>query len=268
MGEVDRRGPVGGGGVVDLQFVVWGERVDDRRLECAGIPLVAVGAGDAELDGGDGAGRGLCLPDQAAQPARTAVEMMRRDVPRELVGVAVEGEAAAGDAERHPAHRGPEIRILGRVLVGSELVEPQHHVGHPAMPVGRPEVGHGRAVGDQPDGHAALVAERVAVDRCSVGGSAETILLEGRWGHGSAFSGREGDRDDPPREEEGSDVWGSHGQLRCGDAVREGLCLCPCRGLCLCRCGSGCSSSSRRPGTWGRGRESATTGRSASWLRD
>ena len=50
IGEVDRRGLVGGRLVVDPQLVLVGERVGDGRGEVAGIAFFAVGADVGQLD--------------------------------------------------------------------------------------------------------------------------------------------------------------------------------------------------------------------------
>src|SRR5690606_4729737 len=99
VGQVEDGRLVGGGGVVNAQFVIVGERVGHGDREIAGISFFPVGAevGQRQPDA-IGRSEGFCAPDDLVKAYQPAVQVVGAIVLGQLVGFAVEGEAALGDA--------------------------------------------------------------------------------------------------------------------------------------------------------------------------
>jgi hypothetical protein len=134
VGEVDDRGPVGGGLVVDAPVAVPGERVRDLRRQRAGVAHLAVGAGAAQDQAHVGAGGELLHgPYVLVEAVGPAVQVVPAVVDGELVVLAVEGEPAAGDAVAVPADDGAEVRAGRLVLL--DRPETERHVRVPAVAV-------------------------------------------------------------------------------------------------------------------------------------
>lgn len=133
--EVDRRGLVRRGGVLDLQLVAVCQGVDDLDRQVAGITLFAVGAGVRQghlkprlLD------RPPCLPDGLVESPDAAMQVVFPIVDGKRVGRAVEGEPALGDAVAVAADQCPEIRVSRQVVL--QPVESQNDVGIAAVAIG------------------------------------------------------------------------------------------------------------------------------------
>jgi hypothetical protein len=95
LGRVEDRRRVGRRRVVDPQRLA-GQGVGDGDVEGAGVAFLAVRAAVGEADGGAVAARRLRgRPDALVEPRVPAVEVVRPVVAGELVGAAVEGEAAS-----------------------------------------------------------------------------------------------------------------------------------------------------------------------------
>ena len=168
IGQVDRRGFVGRGGVVDDEFVVVRERVDNRNVEVAGITFFAIGTLAREFDGRVFAGGCFGLPVGLVETFASAVQMMGAVVGGEAVFLAVELEAPMGDAIGAASDDAAEIRTV--VLdVAIERIEAEGDVAGAAVSVGSFERDESRAVVHHGSGHAVLVAQGEQGDDGMVG---------------------------------------------------------------------------------------------------
>ena len=132
--QVDGRGPIGGGGVINPQLVLLGERVTDGNLEIAGVTLVAIGAAVAELDGRPSPeSRRAGPPRRRIESPRAAVEVVAIAVEGELVGLAVQGEFSLAGAEGRPADDAAKIWV--RLLVLFQIIETEYHVAQLALAI-------------------------------------------------------------------------------------------------------------------------------------
>ena len=100
-----------------------------------GISGVAVGTRQRQSD----AGRGVVLerlggPHGAVEPVRSAVQMIRSVVRREMIRRAVEREPRVGDAIRVSAHDRAEVPRVAHVV--GERVVAEHDVVELAVAVG------------------------------------------------------------------------------------------------------------------------------------
>ena len=139
-----------------------------------GVALVAVRADQREpYAHGAGTDDRLAGPDVVAEADDPAVQAVRSVVDRDGVlngpdSGLVQGEFAVGDPVAVPADGLAEVDAGGRGhrraveldVVGQGL-EAEHHVGRLAVATRHPDVLDDRAVGDDLDAHAAVVAERV-----------------------------------------------------------------------------------------------------------
>ena len=99
VGEVDDRGLVGGGLVVDAPVAVPVERVGDLRPQRAGVAHLAVDARVVQVQADVGArGEALDVPHLLVEALGAAVQAVHAVVDGELVRLAVQGELALGDA--------------------------------------------------------------------------------------------------------------------------------------------------------------------------
>ena len=73
------------------------------------------------------------------------MQVVRAVVGGELVGAAIEREAALGDAVAHAPDNRAEVGLLGQVAV--DAVEPEHDIAQLPVAVGGVELGEDRAVG-------------------------------------------------------------------------------------------------------------------------
>jgi hypothetical protein len=132
VGEIDDRGRVGGGPVLEAQLVAL-HLVGDADLQRAGEAVLPGGAGPVQ---GDGAPVRLAdLPLHRVEGPGAAVQGCAGLVRGDPVLDAVELEDAAGDAVREPAHAGAQV---GRVApIGVGVGETQRDVCPATLPVGR-----------------------------------------------------------------------------------------------------------------------------------
>jgi hypothetical protein len=119
------------------------------------------------------------------------VQRVRPVVRGELVGGAVEREAALRDAVAVAADHGPEVRVPGAQVAGKAVVA-EHHVVEAPGAVGGAQDGDGRPVVGDPHLGAAGVDERVEVDGTPVGEAAEGGAHDARGGDPRGRGGRRG----------------------------------------------------------------------------
>jgi hypothetical protein len=128
IGEVDDRGSVGFGPVVDAQPVVVIETVGHRHCQRSAVPLLAIGTDPRQAH----AGRVIVphvlgVPDALVETDHAAMERIGAVVGGELIGRAIEGEAAGGDAvgiaSRDAAKEG-----VGLLQVSGEVGKPENDV--------------------------------------------------------------------------------------------------------------------------------------------
>src|SRR5215212_2361860 len=149
VGQVDDRGGVGGRLVAHAQGVAVVEGVGDGGVQGARVVLLAVGADPVEPDPDEPAApHHAGLPDPLVEADVAAVQVVGRVVDGQLVGDAVEGEAALVDAVGVAAGDAAEVGVAG-VEVALQGGEPEGDVGQPALAVGHAQGLDGPAVGDQ-----------------------------------------------------------------------------------------------------------------------
>ncbi len=165
---VDGRGFVGGCGVVDDEFVVIRERVDNRDGEVAGIAFFAIGTLACEFDGRVFAGDRFGLPVGLVETFASAMQMMGAVVGGEAVVLAVQVEAPVGDAIGAASDDAAEIGAVA-LHVTIESVEAEGDVAGMAVSVGRFQRDEGCAVVHYRSGCAVLVAQREQGDDGIVG---------------------------------------------------------------------------------------------------
>ena len=175
IGQVDDRRRVGARVEIDGQRAAVVQRVGRRHRELAGIALVARRAHQPKRDLGETAlvAHVDDLPDALVEPDRAAVQRVGLVVERQLVGFAVEGEAAAGDAIGVAADRlAPIIRMLD---VAARIVIAERHVGDVPGPVGRVQRLQRRAQGHDPRAHAVGAGQHHQFHRRAVGQGSERL---------------------------------------------------------------------------------------------
>src|ERR1035441_8054301 len=104
------------------------------------------------------------------------MQMVRAVLGGEYVSLAVECEAAFGNSVGHPPNGGAEIRMSLEVLV--EIVEAQHDVAQPPLPVRHMQFGDNRAVGCDLGNEAVGIGQRVEIHRRSIRQFAERATLK------------------------------------------------------------------------------------------
>ena len=80
----------------------------------------------------------------------------------ELIGLAVDGEAATGDAIGVAPGDGAEMPAEARIA--RQAVETQHHIVDPAAAVRHLEPGDDAAEGEDVDAHASIIGKAIDVD--------------------------------------------------------------------------------------------------------
>ena len=180
VGEVDHRRLVGRRLVVDVQLVPVVEPVEDLDRQRSRVALLAVG-GRVRQAHADGAARPHLggRPHAAVEAARAAVEAVRRVVDRELERLPVDRERALGDAVAVAADDRAEVRValvVRLARVAADVAEAERDVLQAPAAIGDADRLDRAAPGDDRDGHAAVVRERVLVDRRAVGQRAERRL--------------------------------------------------------------------------------------------
>ncbi len=134
LAEIDGCGFVGGGFVVDNQFVAVGQRVGDSDLHISGEAVVAVlaevGVGDASF-----AFQWLAVPNNFVESLiRAAVERVGSIVLRQRVGLAVEGEGAVGNTVGVATDHGADVRRIRDIAF--EVLVAEDDIGELAFAVG------------------------------------------------------------------------------------------------------------------------------------
>ena len=163
IGDIDDRRLIRLRLVFDCEHVIVAERVDRADVELAGVTAGPVRARVGEY----GACRrsalcGLQLPDNLVEAVQATVEMVGPVVGLEGVLVAVQGEAAVGDAVGIAAHRSAEILRLGEIFGRRRVAE--HDVAAHALPVRHGQRLDGGAEGHDPGPHAVPVGEFDGLD--------------------------------------------------------------------------------------------------------
>src|SRR6266508_2533857 len=147
VGEGDDGRRVGGRLVAHAQRVAVVQRVGDGGVEGARIVLLAIGADAVEPDADAVVvADHFRVPHPLVEADVAAVQVVGRVVDGELVGDAVEGEPAVGDAVGVAAGDAAEVRVA-RVDVALQCAEPEGDVGPAAAAVGHLERLDGAAVG-------------------------------------------------------------------------------------------------------------------------
>ncbi len=184
--EVDDRRPVGGGLVVDAPVAVPGEGEGHLRPQRARVAHLAVDARAVQVHPDIGAtGEGLDVPHLGVEALGTPVQAVDTVVHRQLVGRAVQAEAAPGDAVSVPADGGAEEGGPGDIR--GEVVVAERDVRVPAVPVRDLQGLDYAAVGQHLEPGAAVL-QRPAVHLRAVGERAEEFLhrFPARGGLGGA----------------------------------------------------------------------------------
>lgn len=192
VGEVDDRRAVGGRRVVEGECARGVEGVRHGDVERSGEPHVAVGAVQGQPhDRGVVAGVTGGLPHSGVEALGAAVQCVAAVVGGDLVGGAVEGEAAVGDAVGEAADESAEEGVLPHVVV-------ERGQGPDDRSGGSVGVGHGEAVQDAAVGEDLGLDSRTGVEcpDIDVGaavGSAERLVVHGGARHRRSFFGEPGD---------------------------------------------------------------------------
>ena len=123
LAQIDGRGLVGGGFVVDDQFVGVGQSVGDFERQISGKAVVTifaeVGVGHASL-----AFEGLAIPDNFIERLlRAAVESVGPVVLGQGIGLAVESESAVGNAVGVASDDGANVRRIRNIAVERFMAE-------------------------------------------------------------------------------------------------------------------------------------------------
>ena len=127
IGEVERRGLVGSGGVVEVQDVVVGEGVHRRHGQVTGVAFFVGGTVAGQHQGfasGGSAGHGL--PDALVEADITAVQGVGPVIGGELVRLAIERELALGNAVTVAPNQRPKVGVglaEGRALVTAHILK-------------------------------------------------------------------------------------------------------------------------------------------------
>ncbi len=182
IGQIDRRGLVGGGFVVEAQFVVVRERIRHLDREIAGITFLAILAQVGELDGRFVLARRkrLRLPDHLGESLASTVEVVRSIVGGEFVFHAVEREPGSGDPIGNPPNDRSRSRKPFAILI--EVGGAQHHVGHRAVAIGHFDLGDNRAVDHDFGRHALGVTKREELHDRALRRSAKFLFFESAHG--------------------------------------------------------------------------------------
>ena len=178
VGEVDRRGAVGRGGVIDPQLVAVGERHHHGDGKIPGITFLAIRTEVAEGHSGFLAGQDLGRPHDLVETRDAAVQMVRAVVDGQLVLLSVEPETAFGRAVGHASGRAAQIAgIAAEVLF--QIIEPQHDVAKLAPAVRHVQLGDDGAVVSDLGDEAMPVGQRKQINATAGGVSAEQLLGDG-----------------------------------------------------------------------------------------
>ena len=196
VGEVHRRGFVGGRLVLDPHGVVFRERVanDDRQI--SGEALIAVGADHGEIDAGAIVAMLLGgFPEDAVDAGRSAMECVGAVVDRQAVTRAVDGKFAAGDA----VGESPDgaAKVSGVAQIGIQTIEAEHHVGETLVPIGSVQLGDACAIISELEHRPRRVGEREQLGDFSLGTATDFTADDC---HGGDYTGRRGE---PRRKREG-----------------------------------------------------------------
>ena len=157
-------GEGGGAGFVRFGFPFQGETIlqqlpAHRQLQLAGIALVAVGAGEAQLQ------QVVLRSHKAEHPGvealHAAVQVILAVVAGQLIVLAVQCEAAFGDPVGHPPHKNAQVVRAGKV--GGRVIVVHQNFHRLALRAGHCHPLQGGATVQHREGDPALF-QRVAVD--------------------------------------------------------------------------------------------------------
>ena len=127
MSQVDGSGFIGGSQIVDAQFILIIQSELNGDGQISGISLVAFRAIVGKQNGRRGVDqKWFGLPDNLAEAAQAAMQMMGTGVGRQAIVPPVEREPRVGGAKCHAANRAAEVGAVG--LIGWQLLEAQHNV--------------------------------------------------------------------------------------------------------------------------------------------
>ena len=176
VGQVHRRGLIGHRVESNTQFVIVAQLVDGGDFRGAGITLVA---SDAQVSQ-DQAHRfrrveGFGFPQLAVEAIGAAVQVIDAVVHVQLVGHAVQREAAIGDAVAIAANQRAEVMRLAEV--GFSIVEAVADISQHAVAVRHVQFGDHAAKVADPGDHAVGVGQGVE-------GGFAAVRQFAKWGFG------------------------------------------------------------------------------------
>ena len=182
IGQIHRRGRIGGRDVVHAQGIAVNGRIGHRHFQGAGVTLFASGAAVMQLQGlAIGGGQGFGLPQNFVEAHLATVEVTGHAagfvVGGQGCGHTVEGEAALGNAVAVAADEAAEVGRAGAVAL--QVVKAEDHVTGLPTAIGNLEADHGAAVITDAHRHARVRVEGVQVDGAAIGQGAPVLLRGG-----------------------------------------------------------------------------------------
>lgn len=152
VGEIDYRGGIGGGRVVEGQCARLIQRVALLDLQGARVTLVARGTGQCEGDTGARIGlHGLDTPDPLVETLRAAMERVGLVIQRERIDFAIQGKARPGNAVDLSADGRAEV--IWMLHITGQIIVAQGDVGRMALAIRRHERLQGGPIRDDPGTH-------------------------------------------------------------------------------------------------------------------
>lgn len=178
VGEVDRGGPIGGGGEVESQLVRFSQCIDHRDGQVPRVTFLAMraGVGEGERSSRIGAGIGAGAPELLVKGPDAAVEVVGTVVLGQGIGLAVEGELGVSDAVGDSSGDRPKVRVPREVAF--EMLEPKHDIRARTVAVGDFELRDDKAVLGHVHSHPVAVGQGVELDRFAVGQMTEGCGFE------------------------------------------------------------------------------------------
>ena len=165
--QIDDRRLVGGGLVIDPEFVLVRQRVDHGDRQIAGIPFFSVLAEIRQLQrGAIGAFRRFGIPDHLVESLQASVQMVRPVVDGKVVLDTVQRKETLCDPVCIPACDAAEVRITPDI-VGQGII-PQHNVPQLPILVRDEQRYHDPPVVRDPGFHAVRIAQRKKGDRLPI----------------------------------------------------------------------------------------------------
>ena len=178
IGEVDGRGFVSRGLILDDKCILLGEHIDDAGVEIAGEALVAILAEVGQAQSGSAwVGDDFRFPNDLAETLQATVQVkagLRMQIQR--VGLAVEVELAACDAIGHAPGDAAEKHAAVVFFVFGHRIESERDVGDFARAIRHMQFRDDTAQGDDLGGKAMLVLQGVTLDGFAIASGAEVVF--------------------------------------------------------------------------------------------